>query len=263
MSDVLTVNKLSVDVDNTNILRDITFSVEKGEILGVIGPSGAGKTTLAFAVSNLLNENYTLEGSIIFDSKNVLALDKTGRRNQTVKNIGIILQNAQSALDPYEKIGTQFKEIIQFKHGKLSDDEVRSIIRQSIEQVGLSDDNIINKYPSELSGGMKQRIVLAMALLTAPKILVADEPTSSLDGIHKLNFLRLLKEVVKKQSLSLLLISHDIALILNICDKILLLENGLPVAYGNSQELLHSDNSVIKDFVTKTRQLFGDINENS
>ncbi len=263
MSNVITVENLTVSVADKTIVQDVNFSLKKGEILGVIGQSGAGKTTLGFAVSNILSSDYTLEGSIVFTNDNVLALDKVARRKQTVQNIGVILQNAQSALDPYEKIDKQFREIIKFKHRGISENDIVKMIQASLEQVGLADENILKKYPSELSGGMKQRVVLAMSIIMSPKILVADEPTASLDGVHKLNFLKLLKDVTKKVGLSLILISHDIALILNICDKILVLDDGAAIAYGSQTDILNSDNTVIKDFIDKTKKLLGDGDENS
>ncbi len=263
MSNVITVENLTVGVADKTIVRDVSFSLKKGEILGIIGQSGAGKTTLAFAISNILSADYTLEGSIVFSNDNVLALNKLARRKQTVQNIGVILQNAQSALDPYEKIGVQFKEIIKFKYQGIAAADIAHLTNASLKQVGLAAENILNKYPSELSGGMKQRVVLAMSIIMSPKILVADEPTASLDGVHKLNFLKLLKDVTKKVGLSLILISHDIALILNICDKILVLDGGQVIAYGSQSDILNSDNAVIKDFIEKTKQLLGDDDENS
>ena len=230
MSRILNIIDLSVSIrDKKNIIKiieNISFSLEKGEKLGIIGSSGSGKSTIAFTISNLLlDRNYIIKGSIDFgDNINLLSLKSKNRRKKTVDNVGIIFQNALSSLDPYETVESQLLEIIFFNK-KIKGEKAKEIMRNALKKVGLEKEkDLSKKYPHQLSGGMKQRIILAMHIIISPNILIADEPTSALDGIHKLKFVKLLKDISENEHMAVIFISHNIALVSYFCDNILVID---------------------------------------
>ncbi len=230
---ILKVNKLNISVNAKNIVNDISFDLHRGEITGVIGASGVGKSTMLFAISGILNEQYKLTGSIKFgDGKNILNMDRRALQLECAKNSNIVFQDALNSLDPYETIGSQLKEIIKFKEmsnfeGESKSDYIQNRIYELLDLVGLENEySIIKKYPYEISGGMAQKICLSFAFVGRPNIILADEPTSSMDAIYQLEFVKTLEEIAKKLGISVLFVSHDLALISNFCNRILVLENG-------------------------------------
>lgn len=265
MSNVLVVKALNVSVVNKNkkidILKNLSFSLEEGKWLGVVGASGAGKSTLGYAIANmLLDKCFQINGHIHFKAgADVLKLSPKDRRRETLKIVGIIFQNAMSSLDPYETIGKQLLEVICYKEN-LNKKQAWHKMIHSLSLVGLKgDQDCIHKYPSQLSGGMRQRVLLAMSLIQAPPLLVADEPTASLDGIHKLAFMTLLKKVSKEMGLSVVYISHDLSLVAEFCDDLLLLEQGQLISNGQCQELLKQPNHpLLAEMIENTIKLIGD-----
>lgn len=267
MSKILQVHGLNVSVkrkrNQVHILKDLSFTLERGKWLGVIGPSGAGKSTLAYAISNMiLDKSFCISGHISFTSDiNVLNLSFKEKRRLTLDNVGIIFQNAMSALDPYERIEKQMLELIHFKKS-LSKEEGKRLMNESLKMVGLDKEvDCIHKYPSQLSGGMRQRVLLAMSVIQSPPLLIADEPTSSLDGLHKLSFLKLLKNVSNRLGMSVVYISHDLSLVAQFCDDLLVLDKGELVTKGSSETLLNKpDNVLLKEMIDNTRRIIGDKN---
>lgn len=270
MSSILEVKGLTVSVTGQNksfsILDNLSFSLEKGKWLGLLGPSGAGKSTLGYVLSNtLLDKTFQTSGQMSFGGgADILSLTPKDRRRETLKTVGIIFQNAMSSLDPYETVGHQLLELIHFNE-KLDKKQGWQKMIHSLSLVGLEgDQGCIHKYPGQLSGGMRQRVLLAMSLIQAPPLLVADEPTASLDGIHKLEFLSLLKKISKKMGLSVLYISHDLSLVAEFCDDLLLLDKGKIVSKGSCQRLLtQPDHPLLVEMIENTVKLIGDYHANS
>lgn len=201
---VLTIKDLKIEIEGLKILRNVSLNIKRGEILALSGPSGVGKTTLLFAIKGLLNDKYKIQGEI------------------EAKESNIIFQDAINSLYPYETIYRQLKDIIRFKEGPK---DIDKRINELLILVGLiNEENILDKYPHQLSGGMAQKVCLALALIGNIDLLLLDEPTSSMDAIYRLEFLNVLKSISK--NIGVLLVSHDKNLLNKFSDRILYLKEG-------------------------------------
>ncbi|MDO5714240.1 MAG: ATP-binding cassette domain-containing protein [Tissierellia bacterium] len=242
---ILTVKDLKVSIGKDSILKNIYLQVQKGCIYGILGPSGVGKSTLLFGLAGLLKTPpYTVEGHISFeDGKNILGYTEREKQIAVAKYGSIIFQQAMSALDPYQNVYNALQEIIHLKESK-DKDYVKRRIYELLQLVGLDEEkSLLEKYPHELSGGMAQRITLALALIGPPQILLADEPTSSMDAIYALSFVKHLKELVEDTKISVLFVSHDLALLANFCDRILVMDQGVLVENESTEKILTSPKS--------------------
>lgn len=217
---------------------DISFEISGNESIGIVGESASGKSTLGAAIIRSVNPpGKIVTGQIFVDGKNVLELSETYfNREMRWKKIAVVFQGAMNSLDPVYRISEQLHEIMQ-QH-KLKEDYEKSIY-QSLTDVGL-DKSVANRYPHELSGGMKQRVVIAMALLLRPFILIADEPTTALDVLVQAQIMNLLKRLKAERNMNIVMITHDISLISEIADKIGIMYAGQIVELSSSSELLYS-----------------------
>jgi peptide/nickel transport system ATP-binding protein len=231
---VLSVKNYSLKIDDKNVLSNISFELRKGEILGVVGESGSGKSLTALSVLKLLNiQNLQSDGEIIFNGNSLSQLEESKIKKIRGKEISIIFQEPMSSLNPSMKCGHQISEII-LNHEKISSASSKIKSLELISKVKLSNPNkIYEKYPHELSGGQQQRIMIAIAIACKPKLLIADEPTTSLDSIVKNGILELIKSLQSEFRMSVIFISHDLNLISNFVDNILILKNGKIVEKGN------------------------------
>ncbi len=216
---------------------NVSFDLERGESLGLAGESGCGKSTLGFALINLLPPpGKIVDGSIKIDGIEVVGKpDEELRREVRWKKISMIFQGAMNALNPVLTIGDQLSEPLIYHQG-VSKEEAMERVKEHLELVGL-DPDIYKRYPHELSGGMKQRAVIAMALLEHPDVIIADEPTTALDVIVQAQILNLLKSLKKKLNLSIIFISHDLAVISEIADRLAIMYAGEIVEIGPSENL--------------------------
>ncbi len=216
---------------------NVSFDLERGESLGLAGESGCGKSTLGFALINLLPPpGKIVDGSIKIDGIEVVGKpDEELRREVRWKKISMIFQGAMNALNPVLTIGDQLSEPLIYHQG-VSKEEATERVKEHLELVGL-DPDIYKRYPHELSGGMKQRAVIAMALLEHPDVIIADEPTTALDVIVQAQILNLLKSLKKKLNLSIIFISHDLAVISEIADRLAIMYAGEIVEIGPSENL--------------------------
>jgi peptide/nickel transport system ATP-binding protein len=215
-------------------VQNVSFSINSGESVGIVGESACGKSTLGLSIMRTIQGGKIESGTILLDGKSLLAMSDSEFDSQyRWKQISMIFQGAMNSLDPVYTISHQFSDI-QKQHQSVSQDAVKSLLAQ----VGL-DESILDKYPHELSGGMKQRVIIAMALLLKPKLVIADEPTTALDVLVQSQILGLFKSL-KKQGVSFVVISHDLAAISEVCEKIGIMYAGQMVEFGTSQQILQS-----------------------
>jgi len=210
----------------------VSLWLEKGDSLGLAGESGCGKTSLAMTILKLLPPNGRIfGGKVIFDGENIYELsEEEFRRRIRWKSISIIPQGAMNALNPVVRVGDQIVEAILL-HEDISREEAKERVKNLFKMVGL-DPSRVNSYPHELSGGMRQRVMTAMALACNPKLVIADEPTTALDVIVQAQVLKLIKNLQTKFNLSLILITHDLSIISEICDWVAVMYAGKIVEYG-------------------------------
>jgi peptide/nickel transport system ATP-binding protein len=211
---------------------DVDFELEEGKSIGIAGESACGKSTLGLSLIRMLSGGKT-EGEILFDGDSILEMKESDfDEKYRWKKISMVFQGAMNSLDPVFTIKEQFLEILK-QHNFGGDS--KQVILDSINSVSL-DEHVLKKYPHELSGGMKQRVVIAMALLLKPKFVIADEPTTALDVLIQAQIVNLLKNL-KKNGMSFMLITHDLAVLSEIADNIGIMYGGHMVEYGSSEEI--------------------------
>jgi peptide/nickel transport system ATP-binding protein len=232
----LEINGLSSRYSSTKgpvyAVDDVDFSLENGESIGIAGESACGKSTLGLSLIRMLSGGKT-EGKILFEGESILNLSESDfDKKFRWKKISMIFQGAMNSLDPVFTIDEQFIEILK-QHDFEGDSN--KLILDAINSVSL-DEHVLKKYPHELSGGMKQRVIIAMALLLKPKFVIADEPTTALDVLIQAQIVNLLKNL-KKGGMSFMLITHDLAVLSEIANKIGIMYGGQMVEFGSSEEI--------------------------
>lgn len=220
-------------------LRDVNFQLSESNALGILGESGCGKTTLAQALLRILPENGEIvNGEILYEDANLVTMPENKLRSIRWSKIAMIFQAAMNAFSPVHRIGDQIAEAIQL-HEKVSRNEARERIAQLYELVGISK-TLIDRYPHEYSGGMRQRAVIAMALSCNPNIIIADEPTTALDVLVQLNILKELKKIQQKRQMSIIYISHDVGVIAQVSDHVAVMYAGRIVEFGKTDEVFNN-----------------------
>ena len=239
-NDALLTAHLSVRYGQKSpVLREINLQIRRGEVLGLVGQSGSGKSTMALAILGLLDrKRTTMEGAIEFDGCDLLKLRERELRELRGRKIALVLQSPLSSLNPALKIKTQLKETWR-AHARGSAADCDQAIRAALESVSLpSTDEFLKKYPSQMSVGQAQRVLIAMAVIHRPQLLIADEATSALDVITQSEILTLFRELNRKSGVSILYISHDLASVAGICDRIAILHQGEIVELGTTEQVL-------------------------
>ncbi|MGI0010149.1 MAG: ABC transporter ATP-binding protein [Nitrosopumilaceae archaeon] len=212
---------------------DVSFALENGESVGIAGESACGKSTLGLSIMRMVQGGKIASGDIILEGKSILKMSESEfAKNVRWKDISMVFQGAMNSLDPVFTVEEQFVEILKQHH---YDEDYKQRILEIINSVGLTQ-GVLKRYPHELSGGMKQRIVIAMALLLKPKFVIADEPTTALDVLVQAQIINLLKKL-KKDGMSIMLITHDLAIISEIAEKIGIMYAGKMVEFGNASEI--------------------------
>lgn len=224
--------------DKPSILRDVKFEIRHGEVLGLVGQSGSGKSTLAMSILGLLDKKHScIEGVINFQDSDLLQLSERELRALRGRSIALVLQSPLSSLNPALKIRTQLKEAWR-AHASGSSADCIHAMRIALQSVSLpSDDDFLRKYPSQMSVGQAQRVLIAMATLHRPALLIADEATSALDVITQSEILALFRELNRSTGMAILYISHDLASVAGICDRIAILHQGTIVECGTTQQI--------------------------
>ena len=253
-SKLLSVKNLCISISKIPILKNISFELNSNEILGFVGESGSGKSITAFSIINLFNsKNIIKTGSINFDGKPIDSLSFIDFEKIRGNEISIIFQEPMSSLNPSMKCGEQVIEII-LNHESISTKKAKNRVIDLLKKVQLNDPEIVyNKYPHQLSGGQQQRIMIAMAISCNPKILIADEPTTSLDGIVKKGIISLLKSIQKETKMSIIFISHDLPLVSKIAKKIIVLNKGKIVETGTSNQIFKSPKKLYTKLLLNAR----------
>ena len=241
MENLLKINNLSVSfkIENriSSAVKNISLNVAKGEAVGIVGESGSGKSVTALSVLKLLPypKAFHPSGEIFYKNKNILKLNEEDLQKIRGNNISMIFQEPMTSLNPLHNIKKQITEVL-FLHKKLSNKEAEDRALELLDLVGFEDGkNRLNDYPHQLSGGQKQRVMIAMALANDPDLLIADEPTTALDVTIQAQILNLLKKLQNKLNMSLIIITHDLTIVKNITDRVVVMTNGKVVETGKTK----------------------------
>lgn len=219
----------------------IDLTVEKGEIMGLVGESGSGKTVTAMVISSLMPENKaSVTGQVLLDGEDLLALDEKAMRQKQGSDISVVFQEPMTAMNPVMRIGPQVEESLRV-HTKLTKEERRERALQALRDVDLSNvEELYNKYPHQLSGGMLQRVMIAAAIVSEPKLLLADEPTTALDVTIQAQILELLQRLNRERGMSILFISHNLNVVRKLCTRVAVMEKGLIVEQGDTEQVFRN-----------------------
>lgn len=242
---LLRVKNLSLGLNNPKneklLIDNVSFDIKKNEIISIIGESGSGKTLTAMSILGLLDKAlFNISGQIIFNKINLLSVNEAKIQKIRSHYISIVFQNPMSSLNPTMKLGKQIYEVFH-SHIDLNYNSVNKRIKELIKKVKLDGvKNLFEKYPHEISGGQMQRFMLVMALASSPKLLIADEPTTALDVTVQKEIIEILKSLQKTENLSILLISHNIGLVKNISNKIIVMKEGKLIENNHTQLILQS-----------------------
>lgn len=241
MEKLLKIENINVDNDGTLILKDICLELDEGEILGIIGESGCGKSTLMRTIIGMpYDKEKIVKGEINFKGNNLVDISKEEFNNIRGREMGVVFQNPISSLNPTKKIGKQFIEVIRsHKPMKKSDCIKKSL--EILEKLNLKDGRcILESYPFEMSGGMNQRIAIALSIILNPKILIADEPTSALDPTNQLQVINEIVSIKEKFNTSIIIVTHSMEVISKMADRVAVMYNGEFVEYGDKAAILNN-----------------------
>ena len=221
-------------------VRGISLKVDEGEIMGLVGESGSGKSVTAMMIAGLLrSDRVKMQGQILLDGKDMLRADGEELLSYQGKDIGVVFQEPMSALNPVMRIGPQVEECLRV-HTDFSKEDRRALALQAMRDVDLDDvETVYNKYPHELSGGMLQRVCIAAAIVSRPRLLLADEPTTALDVTIQAQILELLKRLNRERDMSILFISHNLNVVRKLCTRVAVMQKGLIVEEGETEQVFH------------------------
>ena len=236
---LLSISNLSISYGKKLTVQDVNFDLEEGKILTIVGESGSGKTTVIRAILNCLPRGGSISnGSMIFEGKNLLDLDEKGWRSLRGKDISMIFQDSGNMMNPIHTIGKQFVEYIQVH----SDLDKKSAYEKAIENLNLMNlpnpENIMNSYTFELSGGMRQRVGIAMAITFQPKLLLADEPTSALDVTTQAQIVGELMFITRGTGAAMIMVTHNLGVASYLSDNLMVMSQGRVVEYGKTSDVI-------------------------
>ena len=242
MMELLRVENLSVEYDSPDqepvkAVNDVSFSLEQGEFVGLVGESGSGKSTLGFAVTRLSKPPARIsKGRVLFGGKDITTLSQEELRRQRCGGFAMVLQSGMNALNPVRTVRKHFEDIYK-AHGNVENKDYEAHSRQLVEKVGLQD-SVLDAYPGELSGGMRQRVSISLALALEPKLMVFDEPTTALDVLVQHEVMGTIRELQKQEGFTAILISHDLGVVLESTQRVLVMHNGRIVEDAPSERIL-------------------------
>ena len=220
----------------------ISYELNDGEVMGIVGESGSGKSVEAYSIIGLLQSpGKVVGGSILFEGENVLEFSEQRMRNFRGNEVSMIFQNPMTCLNPVYTIGNQLIEALRCHNEEVTHKEAYDRAREMLELVGIHDSaRRMKQYPHELSGGMRQRVMIAMGLICSPKLLIADEPTTALDVTIQAQILELMKDIRQKTGMAIIFITHNLGVVADICDKISVMYAGKIVEQGSVDEIFYN-----------------------
>lgn len=222
------------------VVYDFDLHMNPGDIVGIVGESGSGKTMSALAIAGLLSRHdMQKKGRIVFDGTELLTCKRAKLRSLQGNEISMIFQEPMTSLNPVRKIGWQVEESLRIHTGMTKTERYEKVI-EALSDVELPEpEKIYNMYPHELSGGMRQRVMIAAAVICQPKLMIADEPTTALDVTVQAQIIELLKRINQKQNTAILFISHDLSLVKQLCERVLVMYQGRIVEQGETEQIFH------------------------
>lgn len=256
MSAILKVENLNVTLRHRRVskklVEDVSFDVHPGECLGILGESGSGKSMTVKSVLGLLDKNFQVSGSAIFDGQDLLKETKEELRRLRGSRITMVLQNPMTCFDPLYRIGNQMAETFA-THTSWNVQEIRSRCLEILDQLRIRNgEEVLEKYPHQLSGGMLQRIMIGIAMALQPELLIADEPTTAIDAITQYEILEEFIRIKKQKNTAMLFITHDLGAISKVADRILVMNSGHVVDSGSFDHILkHADDPYTRMLVEK------------
>ncbi len=251
MAALLEVDHLSIYFRDQAVVRDLSFSVGQGEVLGLVGESGSGKSLTSLSILRLLDAAARVEGSIRFEGTDLLTLKPEQMRHYRGCKIAMIFQEPMTALNPVMPVGRQIAEAIETHQPKLGRKQVREAVLEAMAAVAIAEPEQRSRdYPHQFSGGQRQRLLIAMALVNRPLLLIADEPTTALDVTVQAQILLLLKALQQRNGLGMLFISHDLAVVAQIADRVAVMRQGVLLETGTrDQVFLHPGHAYTKSLL--------------
>ncbi len=223
-------------------VNGISYSLEPGKVLGIVGESGSGKSVSSYSIIGLIDKpGKIVGGTITFEGKNISAMTKAEKLKFAGNDVAMIFQDPMTSLNPVFTIGNQIAESIRHKYGNVSKEEIKKRSIELLSLVGINEpERRLSQYPHEFSGGMRQRAMIAMALAGSPKVLIADEPTTALDVTIQAQILELLKDIQKKTGMAIVLITHDLGIVADMADDIIVMYGGKIVEQGTVYSIFHN-----------------------
>ena len=255
ITETLNIENLNIRLKQKKIIKDVNIKIEDGEIVGLVGESGCGKSITALSILKLIDESVMkiTSGKILFNKNNLLSKSEKDLKTIRGKEISMIFQEPMTSLNPVFSIGNQINEVLLI-HEKLDNKVATERTIDLLEKVGIPDPQIsIDKFPHQLSGGQRQRVMIAMALACRPKLLIADEPTTALDVIVQAQILKIIKSLKKEYNMSVLLITHDLGLVQDFCDKVNVMYDGMIVESAECSKIFQNPTHQYTKDLLKTR----------
>jgi peptide/nickel transport system ATP-binding protein len=238
---LLAIDQLTIAFRGKPVVRELSLAIEPGQVLGLVGESGSGKSVTSLAILGLLESAAEVRGSIRFDGEELLRLQPEAMRRYRGRRIAMIFQEPMTALNPVMPVGRQIAEAIETHQPTLTRREVRNAVIANLEDVALPEpEKRYADYPHQFSGGQRQRILIAMALANRPQLLIADEPTTALDVTVQAQVLRLLRELQQQFGLAMLFISHDLAVVAEVADRVAVMRHGWLLEQGSREQIFHT-----------------------
>ncbi|MGL6199272.1 MAG: ABC transporter ATP-binding protein [Lachnospiraceae bacterium] len=247
---------------NVKAVNELSFYVNKDETLGIVGESGSGKSVTSLSIMGLLNEKTTLvEGKIDFEGEDLLSMSEKKKQTLRGNHISMIFQEPMTSLNPIHKCGNQIMEPILL-HQKIKKKEAKERALELLNLIGIpAPEQRFNEYPHQMSGGMRQRIMIAMALACNPKLLIADEPTTALDVTIQAQILELMKDIKKDRNMGIMMITHDLGVVSEMCDRVIVMYTGHVVEQGSIRDIIDSPKHPYTEGLIEAIPKIGDTKE--